>query len=61
MFLRLQTQWRVGMGGPIGLDYGAAEWLFRLNAIEGLEARSLLDDLQVMEAAVLLALAKREA
>ena len=58
MFLRLQTQWRVGMNGLIGLDYGAAEWLFRICGVE--DQRSLLEDLQVMEAAVLAAAAKRE-
>jgi hypothetical protein len=59
MFLRLQTQWRVGMNGLIGLDYQAAGWLFRLYAAK--EPRSLLEDLQVIEAAVLTAIAKREA
>lgn len=58
MFLRLQTQWRVGMNGPIGLDYGVLEWLIRLYAAE--DSRSLLEDLQVMEGAVLAAIAKRE-
>ena len=59
MFLRLQTQWRVGMNGLIGLDYLAAEWLFRLFSVD--EPASLLEDLQVIEAAVLTAIAKREA
>jgi hypothetical protein len=59
MFLRLQTQWRVGMNGLLGLDYVAAEWLFRLFSVQ--EPRSLLEDLQVMEAAVLTAISKREA
>ena len=59
MFLRLQTQWRVGMNGPIGLDYGAADWLFRLYLVK--DPASLLEDLQVMEAAALAAMAKREA
>ena len=59
MFLRLQTQWRVGINGLIGLDYGAAEWLFRLYAVH--EPASLLEDLQVMEGAILTAIAKREA
>jgi hypothetical protein len=49
----------VGMSGPIGLDYGAAEWLFRMYAVA--EPASLLEDLQVMEASVLAAVAKREA
>lgn len=59
MFLRLQTQWRVSMNGFVGLDYGAAEWLFKLYAVT--EPASLLEDLQVMEEAVLTAIAKREA
>lgn len=52
MFLRLQTQWRVGMNGLIGLDYGAVAWLLSLYA-ETDQHRELLEALQVMEAAVL--------
>jgi hypothetical protein len=58
MFLRLQTQWRVGMNGRTGLDYVAAEWLFRLFSVE--KPSEMLEDLQVMEAAVLDAQAVRE-
>jgi hypothetical protein len=47
------------MNGLLGLDYLAAEWLFRLYSVK--EPASLLEDLQVMEAAVLTAVAKREA
>jgi hypothetical protein len=47
------------MNGPIGLDYLAAKWLFRLYSVK--EPASLLEDLQVMEAAALSAMAKREA
>lgn len=61
MFLRLQTQWRVGMNGLIGLDYVAAEWLFRLYSVKVKDRRLLLEDLQVMESAALVAIAKREA
>jgi len=57
MFLRCQTQWRTGMAGPIGLDYGAVQWLFRLYEVE--DHRSVLEDLQTMEAAVLLTMSKR--
>jgi hypothetical protein len=56
MFLRISTQWRTSMGGPIGLDYGALEWLFRLYEVT--EPRSLLEDLQVMEGAALTAMSK---
>jgi hypothetical protein len=47
------------MNGPIGLDYLAVKWLFRLYSVK--EPASLLEDLQVMEAAALSAMAKREA
>lgn len=52
MFLRLQTQWRTTMNGVLGLDYGAVAWLLRLYEVE--DPRSLLEDLQVMEAAAML-------
>lgn len=51
MFLRVQTQWRTTMGGLLGLDYGAVAWLLRLYEVE--DQRSMLEDLQVMEAAAM--------
>jgi hypothetical protein len=57
MFVRCQTQWRTSMAGLIGLDYGAVEWLLRLYGVE--DPRSVLEDLQIMEAAVLSVIAKR--
>jgi len=58
MFLRLQTQWRVGGMGLIGLDYGVAQWLFSLYAVE--DPTAMLEDLQVMEEAVLTAMSKED-
>jgi hypothetical protein len=54
MFCRLQTQWRTGPRGPIGLDYGAAQWLFSLYSVA--QPLALLEDLQVMEGAYLMEL-----
>jgi len=51
MFLRCQTQWRTSMNGVVGMDYGALAWLFRLYEVE--DPRSLLEDLQLMEGAVM--------
>jgi hypothetical protein len=45
------------MAGLIGLDYGAVQWLLRLYEVE--DQRSVLEDLQIMEAAVLTLIAKR--
>ena len=59
MFLRCQTQWRTTMSGLLGLDYGAVAWLFKMYAVE--DPRALLEDLQIMEAAVMMALNNREA
>lgn len=57
MFLRCQTQWRTTMNGLLGLDYGAVAWLLRLYEVE--DQRSLLEDLQVMEAASLVTINSR--
>jgi hypothetical protein len=58
MFLRCQTQWRTGgMGGAVGLDYGAVAWLFRLHRVK--DQRALLEDLQIMEGAILTEMAKK--
>lgn len=58
MFLRLETQWRTGPRGLIGLDYRVMEWL--LSLYPAADARALLDDVQVMESAVLDAIYKLE-
>ena len=56
MFLRLQTQWRTTMSGVVGLDYSAAQWLFRLYEVK--DQRELLEDLQIMEVAAMQAINK---
>ena len=47
LFHRVQTQWRIGMSGPTGLDYPAVESVMRLMAVE--DQLDTLDRLQVME------------
>ena len=51
MFLRCQTQWRTTMSGVLGLDYAAVAWVLKLYEVE--DHRSMLEDLQVMEAAAM--------
>jgi hypothetical protein len=58
MFLKVQTQWRVGMGGVIGLDYGALRWCFELEEVKN--PRELLEDLQVIEGRVVEILSQRD-
>ena len=56
MFLRCQTQWRVGMSGIIGLDYTSVIKMIKLYLVE--DTVAMLENLQVMEAAALQALNK---
>jgi hypothetical protein len=61
MFLRMQTQWNVTMGGYIGLKYEVllgAGGLMSLYDIEN--PRELLEDIQTMEAAALAELNKKD-
>ena len=50
LFLRVQTQWRAGSSGIVGLDYGAVRWVMDLYQID--DPRIMLEDLQVIEAKV---------
>ncbi|WP_273071334.1 DUF1799 domain-containing protein [Marinobacter sp.] len=56
MFLRCQTQWRVGMSGIIGLDYTSVLKMIKLYNIK--DHTAMLESLQIMEASVLKAMSK---
>ena len=58
MFLRCQTQWRVGMSGIIGLDYTSVIEMIKLYLVE--DTVAMLENLQIMEAAALQALNKEK-
>lgn len=49
VFGALQTQWRVGFAGPVGLDYTAIEPVLRLMVIPKSQRSALFEDLQIME------------
>lgn len=51
MFMRMQTQWNVTMGGFVGLKYEVLRWLCDLYSVE--DQRAMLDGLRIMEAAAL--------
>jgi len=53
LFTQVATQWRIGPGGAIGLDYNV---LFRLLDARGLskdEWNQLFDEIRVMESSAL--------
>ena len=54
MFLRLQTQWNVAMGGVVGLKYEVLPWLCNLYSIK--DSRAMLEGLQIMERVALKAM-----
>lgn len=57
MFLRLQTQWSVVMGGYVGLKYECLPWMCSLYSIK--DRRSMLEGLQIMERTALKKLNER--
>ena len=53
LFLRLRTQWRIGMSGPTGMDYGAMYPLMERMALDADAWDELLDDIRALESAAL--------
>jgi len=53
LWLACQTQWRIGMGGPTGLDYAGIEALMRMRNVSRAERPELIEGLQVMEVVAL--------
>ena len=59
-FSALQTQWRIGMGGPTGLDYAVLPAVMDLQHIPAPDRPALFDSLRVMEAEALRVFADRQ-
>ena len=53
VFAALQTQWRIGMGGPTGLDYAAVPVVMELYEVPAKDRRQVFDDIRVMESEAL--------
>lgn len=53
LFTTVMTQWRIGMSGAIGLDYGAVYPVMERMRLDDEAWRELLTNLQVMEAQAL--------
>lgn len=49
LFLALQTQWVVGMAGPVGLSYPSVESLLRLRGLKARERRERFAEIQCLE------------
>ena len=57
MFLRCQTQWRVGVGGIIGLDYTSVLEIVKIYSKDSI---AMLENIQIIEAAALQAFNKNK-
>lgn len=59
LFADLMTQWRMGPGGPIGLDYSAIPVVMDLRELPAADRRHLFSDIRVMESVALARFARR--
>lgn len=59
VFRSIETQWRMGPSGPVGLDYTVIPLVMRARGIDKAAFPEVFDGLQVMEAAALEAIHKR--
>lgn len=53
VFCAMSTQWRIGMGGPTGLDYGVLESVMRLSGVPASERSEVFDSIRILETAAL--------
>ena len=54
LFEAMSTQWRVGMGGAVGLDYNAIKLVASMIGLKREELTQAFPDLRMMEAEALL-------
>jgi hypothetical protein len=59
LFSQLQTQWRIGMAGPTGLDYGVLFHKLDRLGLEPDEYEQLEDDVRTLEHAALMVMSVR--
>jgi hypothetical protein len=60
VFNALGTQWRVGMAGPTGLDYGVLPDVFRFHAIPEADWPDLFQSIRAMEGEALAVMHEKE-
>lgn len=58
VFDAMSTQWRMGMGGAVGLDYGVISDVTALLGFTKKQTAKLFPDLRVMEAEALLVMSE---
>ena len=60
VFKDMTRQWRVGMGGPTGLDYSALPFVFDLHEVKKKKRQEVFAALRVMEDEALSVMAEKD-
>lgn len=60
LFCAMLTQWRMGMAGPVGLDYAVLPWVADQLRISARKLREAFPTVQAMERAALVIMAERQ-
>ena len=60
LFCAMDTQWRIGMAGPTGLDYAALPMALRMIGAARADWQQLMADVRVMESAALQAMRSKD-
>lgn len=58
VFAQMSTQWRVGMGGPVGLDYTPLPFVLRMSGIARTDWPDLFASVRLMENTALKAMSE---
>ncbi|MDE4918155.1 MULTISPECIES: DUF1799 domain-containing protein [Cupriavidus] len=53
VFCRMVTQWRMGMAGPIGLDYSVLPFVMRMACVPRKQRKGVFEQVRIMEDAAL--------
>jgi hypothetical protein len=59
VFRAMSTQWRVGPGGAVGLDYNVLPTVFKLLHIRTAQQGALFEDLRILENEALIVMQER--
>lgn len=60
VFVSMGTQWRAGMGGPTGLDYGVLSDVMRLGGVPEAEWPYVFGNVRLMEGEALKQMQKKD-
>ncbi|CAG9177761.1 DUF1799 domain-containing protein [Cupriavidus pampae] len=61
VFVQMSTQWRVGMNGPVGLDYSVLPFVMRMQRVPRSEHPEVFESVRVMEHAAMDEMSEGEA